>query len=91
MNVPITSNPDALFLPAQEFEDRFGFPRPGGNGEGGGDEDEDVEVVFYCKSGVRSRQAARLAVQSGFGGKGRVGEFPGSWNEWSEKGGGVER
>ena len=85
MNVPITSNPDALFLPAQEFEDRFGFPRPSA------DEDEDVEVVFYCKSGVRSRQAARLAVQSGFGGKGRVGEFPGSWNEWSEKGGGVER
>lgn len=78
-NLPITSAADGFFLPADEFEDRFGFEKPGG----------ETEVVFYCKAGVRSRAAARLAAQAGFGGK--VGEFPGSWNEWFSKGGEVER
>ncbi|KAI9831774.1 MAG: hypothetical protein M1819_004671 [Sarea resinae] len=75
LNMPISSSPDALFLPAEEFEDRFGFPKPDGQNE---------EVVFYCKAGVRSRAAAKLAVQGGFE---RVGEFPGSWVEWAGRGG----
>lgn len=81
LNIPITSAPDALFLPEQEFEERFGFQRPG----------VDTEVVFYCKSGVRSRAAARLAQQAHPRFGGRVAEFPGSWNEWEGKGGRVER
>ena len=81
INIPITSSPDAFFLPEMEFEDRFGIPRPG----------PDTEVVFYCKAGVRSRAAARMAAQAEpkFGGK--VGEFPGSWLEWEGRGGRVER
>jgi rhodanese-related sulfurtransferase len=79
LNVPITSSPDAFFLPETEFEERFGFPRPA----------PDAEVVFYCKAGVRSRAAARLAAQAGFGGT--RAEFPGSWNEWEGRGGRVER
>ncbi|EXJ54111.1 hypothetical protein A1O7_09448 [Cladophialophora yegresii CBS 114405] len=78
-NLPITSAADGFFLPAEEFEERFGFEKPG----------KEDEVIFYCKAGVRSRAAARLAGQAGFGGT--VGEFPGSWVEWSEKGGEVER
>jgi rhodanese-related sulfurtransferase len=78
-NVPITSSPDAFFLPETEFEERFGFARP----------PPDAEVVFYCKSGVRSRAAARLAAQAGFGGS--RAEFPGSWMEWEARGGRVER
>ncbi|KAL9622748.1 MAG: hypothetical protein Q9160_002866 [Pyrenula sp. 1 TL-2023] len=69
----------ALFLTPEEFEDRFEFARP----------DEDTEVVFYCKAGVRSRAAAKLARQAGFGG--RTAEFPGSWGEWVGRGGVVER
>jgi rhodanese-related sulfurtransferase len=79
LNVPIASSPDAFFLPEQEFEERFGFPRPA----------QDAEVVFYCKSGVRSRAAARLAAQARFGGS--TAEFPGSWVEWEARGGKVER
>jgi rhodanese-related sulfurtransferase len=81
INIPITSSPDAFFLPETEFEDRFGIPRPG----------PDTEVVFYCKAGVRSRAAARMAAQAEprFGGK--IGEFPGSWLEWEGRGGRVER
>ena len=78
-NLPITSAADGFFLPPDEFEDRFGFEKPG----------KDDEVIFYCKAGVRSRAAARLASQAGFGGT--IAEYPGSWNEWSGKGGEVER
>ena len=79
LNAPIKSSPDFPFVPAEEFEDRFGFPRPG---------NED-EVIFYCKSGVRSGAAARLAQQAGFGGK--ISEYRGSWNDWEAQGGPVEK
>jgi len=49
------------------------------------------EVVFYCKAGVRSRTAARMAVGEG-GWRGvKVGEMGGGWLEWEVKGGEVER
>ncbi len=78
-NLPISSGPDAFFLPAEEFEERFGWQKPG----------EEAEVIFYCKAGVRSRAAASLAGQAGFGGK--IGEFPGSWIEWEANGGKAEK
>jgi len=78
LNIPVTTAPDAFFLSEEEFEDKFGFERPA----------KDAEVVFYCKAGVRSRAAAGLAQSAGWE---RVGEFPGSWNVWSEKGGRVDR
>jgi len=78
-NIPISSAPDAFFMSPEDFEDKFGFPRPS----------KQDEVVFYCKAGVRSRAAARLAGQAGFGGK--IGEFPGSWMEWERKGGASDK
>ncbi|KAI3317458.1 Rhodanese-like domain-containing protein [Xylariaceae sp. AK1471] len=78
LNIPITTSPDGFHLSPQEFEDRFGFARP----------DKDAEVVFYCKAGVRSRAAAGIAREAGWK---HVGEYPGSWIEWSGKGGEVER
>ena len=76
-NLPITSSPDGLFLPAEEFEDKFGFPKPKASDE----------VIFYCKAGVRSRSAAGIARMAGWE---KVGEYPGSWKDWEEKGGKVE-
>lgn len=80
-SVPISSGPDAFFMPAEDFETKFGFPRP----------TEQDEVIFYCKAGVRSRQASLLAGQARpkFGGK--VGNYPGSWVDWEKNGGKVER
>ncbi|KAI1113786.1 Rhodanese-like domain-containing protein [Nemania sp. NC0429] len=78
-NVPVTSAPDGFHVSPDEFEDRFGFARPAA-----GD-----EVIFYCRAGVRSRAAAALARDAGW--EARVGEYPGSWNEWVAKGGAVER
>jgi rhodanese-related sulfurtransferase len=74
INLPIKSQPDALFLPAEEFEDRFGFKKP----------TADAEVIFYCKSGVRSSAAAQLARQVGYS---NVSEYRGSWLDWAKNGG----
>lgn len=78
-NLPISSSPDAFFLSPEEFEDKFGFERPG----------KDDEVVFFCKAGVRSKAAAKMAQQGGFGGK--TAEYPGSWLDWVKSGGQVQK
>ncbi|SMR58877.1 unnamed protein product [Zymoseptoria tritici ST99CH_1A5] len=74
INLPIKSQPDALFLPAEEFLDRFGFEKP----------QAEQEVVFYCRSGVRSQAAASLARQVGYK---QVSEYRGSWMDWEKNGG----
>jgi len=78
INIPITSNPDALLLPAEEFEDRFGFAKP----------DINKEVVFYCKAGVRSSAAAQVAEQGGYQ---KIAEYRGSWLDWQKQGGQIEK
>ncbi|KAF2870729.1 Rhodanese-like domain-containing protein [Massariosphaeria phaeospora] len=74
LNIPITSQPDALLLPPEEFQDRFGFMKP----------PTTHEVVFYCKAGVRSSAAAQLARQAGYE---KVREYRGSWIDWVRNGG----
>ncbi len=74
INIPISSQPDALFLTPEEFEDRFGFMKP----------PHQKMLVFYCKAGVRSSSAAALALKDGYS---RVGEYRGSWLDWRKKGG----
>ena len=74
INIPIKSQPDALFLSADEFEDKFGFPIPA----------QDAELVFFCKAGVRSRTAAVFAREAGWE---NVAEYPGSWMDWEKQGG----
>lgn len=78
VNIPITTSPDSFHISEDEFEDRFGFPRP----------DKESELVFYCKAGVRGRAAAQLAKNAGWT---RTSEYPGSWLDWAAKGGEVER
>ncbi|KAG0636392.1 Rhodanese-like domain-containing protein [Tuber brumale] len=72
VNIPIVSSPDALTLSPEEFEDRFGFAKPG----------LEQEVVFYCKAGIRSSAAAQVAVGVGYR---RVGEYRGSWVDWERR------
>ncbi|KAJ9666822.1 hypothetical protein H2201_002956 [Coniosporium apollinis] len=74
LNIPISSQPDALFLSSEEFQDRFGFIKP----------PPQKTLVFYCKAGVRSSAAAQLALQHGYE---KVGEYRGSWLDWSKRGG----
>jgi rhodanese-related sulfurtransferase len=80
--VPLASQPDALFLTPDEFETRFGYPKPGIEEEG--------DIIFYCKAGVRAKTAAQLAVQAGYN-PDRIGVYEGSWLDWADKGGRVEK
>ncbi|KAI2607327.1 Rhodanese-like protein [Hypoxylon fragiforme] len=97
VNIPIVSAPDSLHLPADEFLDRYGFEQPAktnaeerndGRNDSRRDDDGLPQLVFYCKAGVRSRAAAQIAREAGFV---NVGEYPGSWLDWVERGGKVER
>lgn len=71
-NLPVVSHPHALFLPADEFRQRFAFPKPA----------LDQELVFFCKAGVRSKAAVAFARQAGYT---NIGEYSGSWNDWVSK------
>ncbi|PVH99727.1 Rhodanese-like protein, partial [Periconia macrospinosa] len=74
LNIPVTTQPDALLLSDEDFLDRFGWAKPPLH----------KEVVFFCKAGVRSRAAAQLAKQAGYT---NVGEYRGSWLDWEKRGG----
>ncbi|KAF3394682.1 Thiosulfate sulfurtransferase RDL1 [Penicillium rolfsii] len=82
INIPLASQPDALYLTADEFETRFGFPKPS--------TDAEQQIVFYCKAGVRARAAAQLAVQAGYKAE-QLGVYDGSWLDWERQGGKTER
>lgn len=50
------------------------------------------EVVFYCKSGVRSKLAAQMAMNEiGWVPAVQSGDLTGGWIEWQAKGGKVEK
>ncbi|KXH53794.1 rhodanese-like domain-containing protein [Colletotrichum salicis] len=78
INIPVATAPESFLIAEEDFEDRYGYPRPS----------KDTELVFYCKAGVRSRALATLARDAGWT---KVGEYPGSWLDWAKKGGEVER
>lgn len=56
INIPVSSQPDALLVDPEEFKERFGFTKPPLN----------KEIVFFCKAGVRSRASAGIARQAGY-------------------------
>lgn len=68
-NVPFKSSPGALDLPAEDFEEIFGFAKP----------TKDQELVFYCLGGVRSTAAEELANTFGYS---KRGNYVGSWEDW---------
>ncbi|KAK1992510.1 rhodanese-like domain-containing protein [Colletotrichum falcatum] len=76
IHIPVSTAPESFHITEEDFEERYGFPRPG----------KDTELVFYCKAGVRSRAAAALAKEAGWT---RVGEYPGSFRDWTKRGGEV--
>lgn len=78
INIPVKSQPEALLLPEDEFEDRFGFPKP----------ELEAHTVFYCRAGVRSAAAAKIAESAGYK---DVGDYAGSWLDWTANGGKVAR
>ncbi|KAG0368176.1 Rhodanese-like domain-containing protein [Gamsiella multidivaricata] len=71
--IPLGSLNKALVsLSDLEFENEYGFKRF----------DKDDEVIFYCRSGRRSRLAFGQAKELGYT---RVRHYPGSWIEWEAR------
>ncbi|KAK6537462.1 hypothetical protein TWF694_011647 [Orbilia ellipsospora] len=71
VNIPLETSPDAWFLPEEAFQDKFGFEKPS----------LDTELVFSCKSGVRSSSAARIAKMAGYR---NTASYKGSWLDWAK-------
>ncbi|KAF4447119.1 hypothetical protein F53441_9264 [Fusarium austroafricanum] len=78
INIPITTAAQSFHIPEEDFEDMYGFQRPG----------KDKELLFYCKAGVRARAAAQLAQHAGWQ---QVGDYSGSWLDWEAQNGPVEK
>lgn len=78
VNIPVTSAVQSFHVSDEDFEDMYGYARPA----------KDKTLVFYCKAGVRAKSAAGLALHAGWK---SIGEYTGSWLDWAEKKGPVEK
>ncbi|CCG83917.1 protein of unknown function [Taphrina deformans PYCC 5710] len=72
INLPLSTLEATLSLPASEFRRRLGVEKPA----------VEEEVVFYCKAGVRSTSASRIAERQGYR---AVGNYRGSWTDYASR------
>ncbi|KAH8100553.1 Rhodanese-like protein [Cristinia sonorae] len=72
VNLPLSVLAGSLHLKPEEFHEKFGFPLPKKN----------QEIIFYCRSGVRSTSACDVAKRNGYT---NILNYKGSWLEWLEK------
>jgi len=56
INIPLSVLPGSLHMKAEDFEEKFGFKKPG----------RDQEIIFYCRSGVRAATAGDIAKKNGY-------------------------
>ncbi|KIY51400.1 Rhodanese-like protein, partial [Fistulina hepatica ATCC 64428] len=72
-NLPLSVLPDALGWSEEDFKAKFGFDMP----------PKDQNVVFYCRSGVRSTHASEAAQKGGWM---KIHNYKGSWLDWQNQG-----
>ncbi|XP_022095226.1 thiosulfate sulfurtransferase/rhodanese-like domain-containing protein 1 [Acanthaster planci] len=72
-HVPVPELADALHLPDEEFEARYGHRKP---------QKTDDNVVFTCRIGNRSLKALNIARELGYT---KARHYPGGWTEWVKK------
>ncbi|RKO90665.1 Rhodanese-like domain-containing protein, partial [Blyttiomyces helicus] len=68
-HVPVADIGTAFLLPPTTFAAVYGFKPPA----------KDANIIFYCKSGVRSLIAVKFARDLGFA---NTKTYEGSWDEW---------
>ncbi|PRT56751.1 Thiosulfate sulfurtransferase RDL1, mitochondrial [Wickerhamiella sorbophila] len=78
VNMPFFASPGALGLDEQEFEKKVGFKKPS----------LEQKLLFYCRSGTRSKRAAAKAFSYGYE---NVSNYPGSYQDWVSHGGRTEK
>ena len=60
---------ESIEMDEETFEEEFGFPKF----------QKEDNVMLYCRTGVRSDQAARILLANGFS---NVKNYKGSFQEW---------
>ena len=78
INIPIVTAPQSFHIPPDDFRTLFKFKRPS----------KTKKLLFYCKAGVRAESAANLAHMAGWR---ETAVYPGSWLDWMDRGGEVEK
>ncbi|XP_013388926.1 thiosulfate:glutathione sulfurtransferase-like isoform X2 [Lingula anatina] len=73
INLPLGEIKAAFEMPPHKFEALYKAEQP---------EPEDDNIVFYCRSGVRSRNAMNTVHELGFG---KARHYIGGWNGWAER------
>lgn len=56
VNLPLTVLAESLTLPPDDFKAKFGYSKP----------TPEKQVIFYCRSGMRSASACDVAKRNGF-------------------------
>ncbi|KAJ7783533.1 endoplasmic reticulum protein [Mycena maculata] len=72
VNLPLSVLANSLHLNSEAFKAKHGFEKP----------KKWQEVIFYCRSGMRSTSASDVAKRNGYT---NILNYKGSWLEWSEK------
>lgn len=72
VNLPLSTLADSLHLSKLAFKAKHGFEKP----------KPDQEVIFYCRSGMRSSSASDIAKRNGYT---NIYNYKGSWLEWVSK------
>ncbi|KAH9996562.1 Rhodanese-like protein [Russula vinacea] len=72
VNLPLSDLPGALRMAGEKFKEKYGFEKP----------TFDQEVVFYCRSGMRSSTASDVARRNGYT---NVLNYKGSWLDWTAR------
>lgn len=74
VNIPFTSDPEAMKLSPEAFEEKYNFKKP----------EKSQELVFFCKKGRRAEAAEQIARSCGFE---NTAVYPGSMDDWVANGG----
>ncbi|KAI9454844.1 Rhodanese-like protein [Lactarius psammicola] len=74
VNLPLSGLSGALHLDGEKFRETYGFRKPA----------LDQEIVFYCRSGMRSSSASDVARRNGYK---NILNYKGSWLDWKARGG----
>ncbi|XP_056290023.1 thiosulfate:glutathione sulfurtransferase isoform X1 [Pseudoliparis swirei] len=74
VNIPLGILEESLKLSPEHFQQIFAVKTPG---------KDDQNIVFHCRSGIRSLKALDIARQLGFS---RARHYRGGYTEWAEEG-----
>lgn len=78
VNIPLPQLEESLNLSPEEFKDKFGFEKP----------KENQVIVTHCMKGARAAKAQDIFASKGFE---NVKSYPGSFSDWQDQGGDIEK